>query len=346
MSPSRLHSSVEALLFASDQPLSLALLAEALEAPADEVSVAIRELGDAYAEREAGVQLREMAGGWLFMTAPEQNEVITRMLRGKRKARLSRPALETLSIVAYKQPVTKGEMEAIRGVDCSGTLATLLERDLVTIKGRSTVVGRPLLYGTTPGFLDYFGLNELAELPRPEELRALIAARDPEQMEMLELEPASGLPLALAAAATGVLEAEPGAGDASIEARARAMETEAPLDEDEDEAALAEADEALADVGYPARARAHEDIDFLEETGLGMAGDLAPSDADALELSGDDEDEDEDDAADEDEDDDEEYDDDLDDDEEDDEEEDESDEEEDADERSRLVLRAPEGEGR
>lgn len=231
-------------------------------------------------------------------------------------------------------------------MDCSGTLATLLERDLVTIKGRSTVVGRPLLYGTTPGFLDYFGLNELAELPRPEELRALIAARDPEQMEMLELEPASGLPLALAAVASGVLDAEPGAGEAFLEAKARAMETEAPLDEDE--AALAEADEALADVGYPARARAHEDIDFIEESGVGMAGDLAPADADGLELSGDDEEEDADaDAdADEDEDDDEEYDDDLDDDEEEDEDEDEADEEEDADERSRLVLRGPEGEGR
>ena len=340
MSPSRLHSSVEALLFASDQPLSLALLAEALEAPADEVSAAIRELGEAYAAREAGVQLREMAGGWLFMTAPEQNEVITRMLRGKRKARLSRPALETLSIVAYKQPVTKGEMEAIRGVDCSGTLATLLERDLVTIKGRSTVVGRPLLYGTTPGFLDYFGLNELAELPRPEELRALIAARDPEQMEMMELEPASGLPLALAAAASGVLEAEEGEGAPSREGTASS--TEAASDPDDDLVAHAEADEELADVGYPARARAHEDIDFIEESGAGLAGDLAPAEADELELSGDDEESE----ADDDEDDDEEYDDDLDEDDDDEDEEDEDDEEDDADGRSRLVLRAPEGEGR
>jgi segregation and condensation protein B len=124
------------------------------------------------------------------------------MLRGKRKMRLSRAALETLAIIAYKQPVTKTEAEAIRGVDCSGTLATLLERSLVTIKGRSTVVGRPLLYGTTDEFLNYFGLRDLNELPRPEELRALVAAREPEQMEMLEGEgETSPLALAMAAAA-------------------------------------------------------------------------------------------------------------------------------------------------
>jgi segregation and condensation protein B len=121
--------------------------------------------------------------------------------------RLSRAALETLAIIAYKQPVTKSEIEAIRGVDSSGTLATLLERSLVTIKGRSTVVGRPLLYGSTGDFLNYFGLKDLTDLPRPEELRALVAAREPEQMEMLELD-TDGLPLALAAGAPAGGESE------------------------------------------------------------------------------------------------------------------------------------------
>jgi segregation and condensation protein B len=102
--------------------------------------------------------------------------------------RLSRAALETMAIIAYKQPVTKSEVEAIRGVDSSAVLATLLERNLVTIRGRSKVVGRPLLYGTTQEFLDYFGLRDLGELPRPEELRALVAAREPEQLDMMELE--------------------------------------------------------------------------------------------------------------------------------------------------------------
>src|SRR5262245_31270032 len=200
MPPLNLRSAVEALLFSSDQPLTLALLAEALDAPAERVSEALAALGADYEARESGVELREMAGGWIVTTTAEQHEWVARMLRGKRKMRLSRAALETLAIIAYKQPVTKSEIEAIRGVDSSGTLATLLERSLVTIKGRSTVVGRPLLYGSTGDFLNYFGLKDLTELPRPEELRALVAAREPEQMEMLELD-ADGMPLALVAAA-------------------------------------------------------------------------------------------------------------------------------------------------
>jgi len=201
MPPSRLRSAAEALLFSSDQPLTLALLAEALETPAEDVAAALRELGEDYAARGAGVELKEIAGGWLVTTTPEQHEWVARMLRGRRKSRLSRAALETMAIVAYKQPVTKSEIEAIRGVDASGVLATLLERNLVTIRGRSTVVGRPLLYGTTPEFLNYFGLRELAELPRPEELRALVAAREPEQLEMMELDPESGMPLSLGSSA-------------------------------------------------------------------------------------------------------------------------------------------------
>ena len=203
MPPVHLRSAVEALLFSSDQPLTLALLAEALDTQPEKVSEALAELGADYEARESGVELREMAGGWIVTTTAAQHEWVARMLRGKRKMRLSRAALETLAIIAYKQPVTKSEIEAIRGVDSSGTLATLLERSLVTIKGRSTVVGRPLLYGSTGDFLNYFGLKDLTELPRPEELRALVAAREPEQMEMLELD-ADGMPLSLGVGARGV----------------------------------------------------------------------------------------------------------------------------------------------
>lgn len=188
MPPANLRAALEALLFSSDQPLPLSLLAESLDTLPDEVSVALLELEADYRERQAGVGLREIAGGWLLVTAPEHAEWVGRLLRGKRKMRLSRAALETMAIIAYKQPVTKAEVEAIRGVDSSAVLATLLERNLVTIRGRSKMVGRPLLYGTTQEFLDYFGLRDLAELPRPEELRALVAAREPEQLDMMELE--------------------------------------------------------------------------------------------------------------------------------------------------------------
>ena len=237
MPPVHLRSAVEALLFSSDQPLPLSLLAEALDAPPESVSEALAELGADYKAREAGVELREMAGGWIVTTTAEQHEWVARMLRGKRKMRLSRAALETLAIIAYKQPVTKSEIEAIRGVDSSGTLATLLERSLVTIKGRSTVVGRPLLYGSTGDFLNYFGLKDLTDLPRPEELRALVAAREPEQMEMLELD-TDGLPLALAAGARAggesEIEAVHVAGD-TLEASDAGEADEDHDDDDDDE---------------------------------------------------------------------------------------------------------------
>ena len=199
MAPSNLLAAIEALLFSSDQPLSLTLLSESLDAPPDEVSRTLLELGSSYAGRDAGIELREIAGGWMIVTTAEQSEWVGRMLRGKRRMRLSRAALETMAIIAYKQPVTKSEVEAIRGVDSSAVLATLLERTLVTIRGRSKVVGRPLLYGTTQEFLDYFGLRDLSELPRPEELRALVAAREPEQLDMMELEVVSQVASDLAA---------------------------------------------------------------------------------------------------------------------------------------------------
>jgi segregation and condensation protein B len=210
VSPSNLPAAIEALLVSSDQPLTLSLLTEALESAPQDVSEALLELGNTYAAREAGVELREIAGGWQIVTSPAQADWVGRMLRGKRRMRLSRAALETMAIIAYKQPVTKSEVEAIRGVDSSGVLGTLLERNLVTIRGRSKVVGRPLLYGTTQEFLEYFGLRELNELPRPEELRALVAAREPEQLDMMEVEVVSQV-------GTDLLAARDAAGDAAGE---------------------------------------------------------------------------------------------------------------------------------
>src|SRR2546427_69415 len=239
MPPLQLNAAIEALLFSSDQPLPVGLMSEALETSTEEVLAGLRALGQLYSAREAGVELREIAGGWMLVTTADQAEWVGRLLRGKKRMRLSRPALETMAIIAYKQPVTKSEVEAIRGVDSSAVLATLLERSLITIRGRSKVVGRPLLYGTTQEFLDYFGLRDLTELPRPEELRALVAAREPEQLEMMELEVVSQVASSLAAAeARGAtrgtnalpLDAEPPTQD---EREAAAAEDE--LD-DEDEA--------------------------------------------------------------------------------------------------------------
>ncbi len=188
MAPPNLRAVLEALLFSSDQAVPLDLLCQTVEAEPGEVMMTLEEMTRDYEREERGFRLKQMAGGYLLLTDPALADWVSRLLRGKRKMRLSRPALETMAIVAYKQPVTKSEIDEIRGVDSSAVLATLLERSLVTIRGRSKAVGRPLLYGTTTEFLDYFGLKEIAELPRPEELRALVASRAPEQLEIAEVD--------------------------------------------------------------------------------------------------------------------------------------------------------------
>jgi len=186
---------LEALLFAAEAPVPASLLAEAAEVSLEEVTEALLALAADYDAGGRGIRLTQMAGGWQFLTREEYATYLGRFLRGKKKMRLSRPALETLAIIAYKQPVTKAEVDAIRGVDSSGVLNTLLERELVTIRGRSKVVGRPLLYGTTGEFLSYFGLNDLNELPRVEELKAIVGEKEPEnpeaEPELFPLEPGS-----------------------------------------------------------------------------------------------------------------------------------------------------------
>ena len=183
MEPDQLKPVLEALLFAAEAPVPASLLAEAAESDLEQVTEGLLALAADYDAGGRGVRLTQMAGGWQFLTREEYASYLGRFLRGKKKMRLSRPALETLAIIAYKQPVTKAEVDAIRGVDSSGVLNTLLERELVTIRGRSKVVGRPLLYGTTGEFLSYFGLNDLNELPRVEELKAIVGEKEPENPE-------------------------------------------------------------------------------------------------------------------------------------------------------------------
>jgi segregation and condensation protein B len=180
MPTDELESLLEALLFASDSPLSLSLLVETTGAEPIAVAAALEALRLELDKSERGVQLEEMGGGWILVTREKHAPWIKKLLQGKRKSRLSRASLETLAIVTYKQPVTRPEIESIRGVDSGSALATLLEREMITIRGRSDVVGRPLLYGTTVEFLSYFGLRDLKDLPRPEELKAILQAREAE----------------------------------------------------------------------------------------------------------------------------------------------------------------------
>ena len=170
---------IEALLFACDEPLTIA----AIRKVADDLSPAeLKEIMDGlrteYDEGSRGISLLEVAGGYVLVTRETWAPWVEKLMKGKRKVRLSRAALETVAVVAYKQAITRGEIERIRGVDAGGVLATLLERDLIMIKGRDSGPGKPLLYGTTQEFLNYFGLNKVSDLPRLDEISAL-AAKNP-----------------------------------------------------------------------------------------------------------------------------------------------------------------------
>jgi segregation and condensation protein B len=170
---------LEAVLFASDVPVVLAVLVEVLgDKSPQEVRALIAEMAEEFERGERGIVLQEIAGGFQILSRKECSPWVERMLRSRRKIRLSKAALESLAIIAYRQPITKVEVDSIRGVDSAGVLHTLLERNLVTIKGRSKGVGRPLLYSTTQEFLSYMGINELADLPELKEVAPLLEERE------------------------------------------------------------------------------------------------------------------------------------------------------------------------
>jgi len=163
---------IEVLLFVTDQPLPEAAIRYVLGelATGRDIEQLVKELAEEYAQGNRPMELRFIAGGWQFSTRKEFSPWVRKLYRDKTTLRLSNSALETLSVVAYKQPITRSEIEEIRGVEVSGVLETLLERKLVKIVGRKETIGRPLLYGTTQEFLRHFGLSHLSELPALEEL--------------------------------------------------------------------------------------------------------------------------------------------------------------------------------
>lgn len=164
---------LEALLFVAEAPLPLQRVEEMLEGCSRaEVLRLLDSLQEKCRQDDRGVFLVEVAGGYRLVTKPELSHWVQR-LRGTKPAKLSKAALETLGIIAYRQPITKPEIEAIRGVTIDGVLKTLVERDLIRILGRKPEVGRPILYGTSRAFLEYFGFKDLSELPTLKEIEAL-----------------------------------------------------------------------------------------------------------------------------------------------------------------------------
>lgn len=171
LSDDELRRVITALLFASPDALSEARLAQLAEgAPKARVKAALTQLESELADSPLPLELRKLAGGWRLMTAAEMSDVVARLFQARKSERLSAAGLETLAVVAYRQPVTKADIEAIRGVQCGPMLRTLVDRGLVKVTGRADLPGGPLEYGTTRDFLDRFGLGGLEELPRDGEL--------------------------------------------------------------------------------------------------------------------------------------------------------------------------------
>jgi segregation and condensation protein B len=166
---------IEALVFASPEPLLPKVLFKLLDTePREDVDAAVAELKRRYSERGGGLHLVEVAGGLQIVTRPELHEWVRRLFHERTTQKLSIQALETLAVIAYKQPITAAEITEIRGVNTSGVIGTLLERGLVKISGRKQVVGRPFLYSTTRDFLDRFGLKDLHDLPKVEDMAAAL----------------------------------------------------------------------------------------------------------------------------------------------------------------------------
>ncbi len=172
--PAGLMAVVEALTFVADEPISSKVLADVLGEERESIQAAFEEIRNEYDERGSGLQLREIAGGWQIATRTELHEDVRKFLRTRPSAKLSLASLETLAVIAYKQPVTVPEILEIRGVQSASAIKTLLDKRLIVAKGRKEAVGRPMMYGTSKEFLVQFGLKDLSELPSIEDFEDLV----------------------------------------------------------------------------------------------------------------------------------------------------------------------------
>ena len=186
---------IESIVFAADTALSLDRLCEMLpEFERDDIRAALAELVGSHEGRDGGIQLAEVAGGWQFRTRPDFQQYVVRQVKTK-ASKFSQSSLETLAIVAYRQPITRAEVEHLRGVDCGGVLKSLLEKRLVRILGKKDIPGRPLIYGTSKEFLEVFGLKDLKSLPTLKEIQALDDVPQYERQEELPLGQEDGQPI-------------------------------------------------------------------------------------------------------------------------------------------------------
>lgn len=209
MTPQELQAALEAIIYAADEPATLDQIANALGVEKTEARAALDLLTAAYQTDDRGIEVRKVAGGWKFYTKPQHHDVVRKFIKSLQPPlRLTMPALETLAVIAYKQPVTAPEINEIRGVNVGGVIKTLLEKRLITTAGRKEVIGRPILYRTSKQFLMRFGLSDLEELPSLKEFEQLAQAALGSDAGIAPVEPEADVQAAGAAPTT---EGVPGA---------------------------------------------------------------------------------------------------------------------------------------
>jgi segregation and condensation protein B len=201
MTPHETQAALEAIIYAADEPATLDQIAHALGVEKVEARAALDLLVAAYQVDERGIEVRKVAGGWKFYTKPQHHEVVRKFIKSLQPPlRLTMPALETLAVIAYKQPVTVPEINEIRGVHVGGVIKTLLEKRLITTAGRKEVIGRPILYRSSKQFLMRFGLSDLEELPSLKEFEQLAQAALDSDAGIAPVEPGEAPPAQLESA--------------------------------------------------------------------------------------------------------------------------------------------------
>ena len=190
MTPQEMQAALEAIVYAADEPATLEQIAKALGVEKAEARAGLDQLVASYQNDERGIEVRKVAGGWKFYTKAQHHEVVRKFIKSLQPPlRLTMPALETLAVIAYKQPATVPEINEIRGVNVGGVIKTLLEKRLITTAGRKPVIGRPILYRTSKQFLMRFGLSDLEELPSLKEFEALAQAALGDDAGIAPIEP-------------------------------------------------------------------------------------------------------------------------------------------------------------
>ena len=183
MTNKSIKSALESLLFVWGEPLEAKTAAELFNLPVSDMLHILRELADDYKERESGLEIREMDKSFQLCTNPENDDYIRKLCTPVKEKRLSQAALEVLAVVAYKQPVTKTQIDGIRGIKSDRVIEGLMKRELIEEKGRSSAIGRPILYGTTKNFLALFGFETLADLPEIEDIGNLVLSEEEAALE-------------------------------------------------------------------------------------------------------------------------------------------------------------------